>query len=956
MQNNLSDIEYTLNTENINFKNEQLNIICLNIQSIRNNKNRNKFDELNVFIDSFNYIVHVIILTEVWIYSEENTNYNIQNYSSYFCNNDEERAGGIVIYVHNMINSNEIYSSISNNTDCLIIDLVDFKIKIIGIYRHHSSDIHNFIDWLEDLLSDHKNSILLGDVNLNLLNNTCNTTLNYMNMISSKGFEILNLITLEYATRLSNTIATIIDHVFTDLYKFNYTFLVEDTHLSDHRYLLLNVNTKINFNNRVIKKTIIDYNAISNNNLLNFDFLENIDSFDKLISFLGNIIKSNTKELIYKVNKTESKKPWMTKYISSNIKLRDKFYKMHKNFPLNSLFSEKYKYYQQLVLKSIRNSKRNFFKKEIDTCKNSTKKLWELIHIVTGKEKKQHKTISSITINNSEICNEIEISNAFNNYFVNIGSQNTVSNINLINLKNYIIQFPFHLNYVNAVEIETIIKHLNINSAVGYDSISVTFIKNYISELSFILCKLINGVYDCGIYPNCLKIATVTPIFKHGNKSNVSNYRGISVLSHTSKIVEKTLYVRLLEYLTNNKIIHENQFGFAELSNTLSATSFLMNEIRTNIDQRKFVSCLFIDLQKAFDMVNHNILISKLINIGIQGKFLNILETYLLQRKQKVKIGNSFGDFLNISSGVPQGSILGPLFFNIFINDIFYLKLYGKIQLYADDMAIVYNNANLNRLFQEMQMDLDLINLWLSNNLLKINAEKTNYILFQTKNKFKNININSFEIKLCEQVINRVESAKVLGLIIDEKLNWSLHIKKIKSKINSASFALRKLNNVLPSSAKWFFYHSCIMSHVSYLNPIWNTASVQEIKGLKICINRTLKIIKNKPRLYPTDLLYSESILPIEKYNQFSTLLFIYKIKNKLIKNNVVLDLNENTYSTRQISNFIVNFFRTTIGQNNVFNEGVRMFNKLPYELKYMKTISNFKSKLKLYLYNNSNL
>lgn len=441
MQNNLSDIEYTLNTDNINFKNEQLNIICLNIQSIRNNKNKNKFDELNVFIDSFNYIIHVIILTEVWIYSEENTNYNIHNYNSYFCNNDEERAGGIVMYVHNIINSNEIYSSITNNIDCLIVDLIDLKIKIIGIYRHHSSEINNFIDWLEDLLSDHKNSIVLGDINLNLLNKTCNTTLNYMNMISSKGFEILNLIELDYATRLSNTISTIIDHVFTDLYNLKYTFLVKDTHLSDHRYLLINVNTKISFKGRVVKKTIINYDAISSNNLLNFDFLETVDTFDNLITFLSNIIKNNTKELTYKINNTESTKPWMTKYIASNIKLRDKFYKMHKNFPSNTFFSEKYYFYQKLVLKSIRNSKRKFFKKEIDTCKNSTKKLWDLIHIVTGKDKKQHKIISSITVNNKEIINEIEISNAFNKYFVNIGSTSTVSNINLINLKNYKIEF-----------------------------------------------------------------------------------------------------------------------------------------------------------------------------------------------------------------------------------------------------------------------------------------------------------------------------------------------------------------------------------------------------------------------------------------------------------------------------------------------------------------------------------
>lgn len=173
--------------------------------------------------------------------------------------------------------------------------------------------------------------------------------------------------------------------------------------------------------------------------------------------------------------------------------------------------------------------------------------------------------------------------------------------------------------------------------------------------MSFILCKLINGIFVNGIYPDCLKLATVTPIFKKGNKSNVLNYRGISVLTHTSKIVEKTLYVRLLGYLKANKIIHDNQFGFTEHSNTLSATSYLMNEIRANLDQKKFVSCIFIDLQKAFDMVNHDILLNKLINIGIQGNFLNILRTYLYQRQQKVKIDNIMSNVLNISKGLSWG-------------------------------------------------------------------------------------------------------------------------------------------------------------------------------------------------------------------------------------------------------------------------------------------------------------
>lgn len=453
-----------------------------------------------------------------------------------------------------------------------------------------------------------------------------------------------------------------------------------------------------------------------------------------------------------------------------------------------------------------------------------------------------------------------------------------------------------------------------------------------------------------GTFVDSLKQAIVTPLFKHGCKQTISNYIPISVLNCISKIIEKILYFRLIKFLKNNNIISSKQYGFTQKSNTLSSVMHLMDNIRQGIDNKKCVSALFIDLSKAFDMVNHELLLLRLRQIGITDTIcLNLFKNYLSGRTQKVKYGNSVGTPLDIFCGVPQGSILGPLFFTIFINGIFKLKLIGNLQLYADDMALVYTCDSLDELFSAMNSDLVIINNWLANNKLLINIDKTNYILFKTKNKFSNLNLSDYTLKLNNKIINCVKDVEFLGLKIDEDLNWKKHINKITSKINSSTFALKRLTHILPERAKWHFFNSSVMSHVSYLNPIWNTCSDSQQKILQICLNRSIRVIKKLPYRCSTKLLYSLKNLSLDKFNDFSTILLIFKIKNNLIKSNFELKLN--TSNTRRNNDFIINYCRTTIGQNNLLYHGISLFNNLPSHIKNEFRISSFKNNLRKYLY-----
>lgn len=366
---------------------------------------------------------------------------------------------------------------------------------------------------------------------------------------------------------------------------------------------------------------------------------------------------------------------------------------------------------------------------------------------------------------------------------------------------------------------------------------------------------------------------------------------------------------------------------------------------------------MFVDLRKAFDTVNLKILIEKLEHLGVKDDVtLKLFQTYLLNRIQKVNIDGIISDGLITLSGIPQGSVLGPLLFSLYINDVFYLNLNGKIQLYADDMVLIYETSNFESLYEQMQSDLLILSQWLAKNLMLINFDKTNYIIYKNKTKFKNL-IANHELRVNNVTINRVLQAKYLGLYIDENLNWEYHIQHVKNTLNSSIFALRKLCNVFSLKAKWDFFNAYIMSHVSYLNPLWNTAAQTKINGIKTLVNRSIKIIKNLPFLTPSVELYSDKLLPLNLYNIYQTILLVYKIQNNIIKHNFeITKMGElHSHNTRRLSYVTINFAHTETGKKDILNYGVNLYNNLPSNIKHELKIGKFKEKLKKHLYDNMN-
>ncbi|CAH2096868.1 unnamed protein product [Euphydryas editha] len=371
------------------------------------------------------------------------------------------------------------------------------------------------------------------------------------------------------------------------------------------------------------------------------------------------------------------------------------------------------------------------------------------------------------------------------------------------------------------------------------------------------------------------------------------------------------------------------------------------------IDQRKIVLGVFIDLKKAFDTVNHDLLIRKLVNVGVIGSALDMLKSYLSNRQQVTKIGEYRSSPKRISCGVPQGSILGPLLFLIYINSISYIKLNGELTLYADDTCLFYHGSCIHEITRLAQEDLNLLFNWLQSNLLTINVPKTCYCIFKAKNKI----IPTFnKLKIDSKPLTEKNSETYLGLRIDKNLNWQVQINHIKTKLSSFLGAIRHGVGCLPREIRLMIYNSYVKSHLSYLIEIWGSASKTKIKELQILQNKIVKVLFNYDFMTSTDIIYKETkIMNIYQLYYFNTLILIYKILTKKIHCQIKFIRHHEMprYSLRRHNKLVTPKARTNYEKKTITFEGAQLFNNLPDHVKVADSITIFKRRLKLYITQN---
>lgn len=891
-------------------------------------------------------------MTETWIKTDsEAQTLCIPNYKHYYNFRSYSRGGGVSLYIHNNIKHNFIDSKCEDDNHYLWVHVEKFCLDIGVIYKPDRTNNKKFLEHLSEQLQNKKRLIIIGDFNINLLKADQDTK-DYKKTLKENGCSILNKIEDSYCTRETQTTKTILDHISTNLKEHDFHLAIINSVLSDHKQIYFEL--KQLKPNLVMKK---EYEAIDYEKLYKMMSDTEFGNPDYDYEILENT-------LLHTINKNKIKKKkllnpprkdWIRKDLIEAINNRNLMWNRIKHLPSDDPGKKEFVKERNNVFQKIQTAKKEYYYGAFKECQRKPLKMWRLISSLSNNKVKEYCTPSKLNTESGIITDEKQICACFNDFFANIGTYlanqipKEYHNVDLAsnNAKDKTSLDLIYLNPTTVDEVNTIVNNLNSNTSAGIDCIStkcIKVVKNLISEE---LTQCINKCLRNGSFPDSLKIAKVTPIFKNGSREDPGNYRPVSVLPVISKIFEKILHKRLFQYLDSIHFLSERQYGFRPKSNTLSATVDLVTEIKLKIDQKQIAVGVFIDLKKAFDTVSHEILLNKLRMIGITGTALKIFKSYLANRYQVVKLGQSTSDAKLITYGVPQGSILGPLLFLIYVNDIQNIGLQGQITLYADDTCLFYFGANLDTMLEQAQSDLNCLHEWLLCNLLTINASKTKYIIFAAKNKIVNdhlpLNINNI-------VLEKSNVEKYLGLLLDCQLSWKPHIEKIRSKILSLTGALRGIVRCLPIRVRYTIYNSLVKPHLDYLIELWGSAPKTTMQTVNTAHNRLVKVLFRLKYQTPTSKVYKQTkLMNISQLYAYKTCILIRKILNKDIHCRISFTKKSQIQKRilRRANDLMLYVPRTNYGLKTIVNEGAQIYNKLTKDIKEIKSLTLFKKALK---------
>lgn len=507
----------------------------------------------------------------------------------------------------------------------------------------------------------------------------------------------------------------------------------------------------------------------------------------------------------------------------------------------------------------------------------------------------------------------------------------------------------FFMHETNEIEILALIRNLDNSHTKGYDGISNWMIKQIAIEIAPILTYIFNRLLISGHFPGELKKSIIVPIFKSGDKSAANNYRPISLLPVFSKLLEKIIKMRMINFLDSQNFFSPKQFGFRSGSNTEKALLSFLDNIYTSINKNRKTGALFIDLTKAFDLVDHKILLAKMWNIGFRGSTFKLFESYLNNRFQLVKLNEVTSSIKMTNIGVPQGSVLGPPMFLIYVNSIFNIELEGAITAFADDMALTYEHHSKNLVVAQINNDLRKIKDWLNYHNM-ILSTKTKFMLYNLCDDreqvqpviFHQSNCNNCSSKKCI-VIENVTNFKYLGLLLDNRLTFKGHCNKLSCELK---YAIRKfyfLRQIIPTSVLKNLYYCMIQSRLDYGITCWGGVYYATIRQIVVAQKHLIRIINRCPRVcHSLPLFRRNNILPL-RY------LYIFRVtKTYFLKSGYNMH-RQCTYNLRH-NTVLTTRPRTENFRRYALYTGPRFFNILPSNLKLIDNNKQFCNKLKEWL------
>ena len=943
--------------ENVTFS-----MVHFNCRSLKRN-----FDNVQVFLQCCNCNFTVIGVSETWFTGSEST-FQLPNYTFHNNYRSNKRGGGVGVYVQNKVKIKRRFDlEIFNDfVEMLSIELFCDPKNIIlcVIYRPPGHSITQFIDNIQiplhNIVSENKECFLLGDFNINLLDMSSQIN-SFVDTMLSYSYSPL----ISKATRITSESATLLDNIYTN----NPTNVLKSgifvTDISDHYPVFALANFQFTqsptycFKRKINEKSIIQFCTL----LSEVDWSDiyvHYNASDRFRCFLDKYTSLYNKCFPLKksaLSENTNPKPWFNAHLK---KMCNKKYALYRKFKRNpTVYREtRYKHYRNKVNFEIRKRKLEYYNMKFGSAQGNIKNTWNVINEVLNKSKKS-VLCESIEVDGSVIDDKQIIVDKFNDYFSTIGEK-IVNDMQSCN-EDFSIFLPskcpnaMFFQPITHTDILNVVHGFKDGKSPGHDEINIKVFKKSIYFILEPLCDIFNSSLEQGIFPQSLKIARVVPIFKKGARNVLNNYRPISILSVFSKLLEKLVYNRLLSFITKNNILYQRQFGFRQGFSTYMALLEFTNKISQAFENREFLVGVFLDLSKAFDCINHRILLQKLQCYGIRGVCLKWFYSYLYNQKQYTTIDGFNSDLSKVSVGVPQGSVLGPLLFILFINDLHSVSAQLFSVIFADDTNFFVSGNNESEINNILNIELSKIYRWFSCNKLMINLEKTCYMIFKPKNKI--IDENKLQLYMHTFRLRKVTQTKFLGVIIDERLTWKEHINDICCKLSKSVGALYRLKQFIPKQILLTLYNTMILPYITYCNIVWGHCAIYLTNRILILQKRAVRIISNShPLTKTTPLFHKYSILRVTEICEIQTANFMFLFFKGNLPNTFsdILSYDSPAYrcNTRSSTNLRLPLMKYNFSHTTIKYTGPKCWNHIPANLKTCTTLSSFKRKYKSFIFN----